>query len=225
MLVVALDKQDGFAAAQQVEQRIVQVAAAGHHLIVPRHRLGIKLPHPHALVVDARAGKRHIVGVIDEGAIGAHLLQHVPQCAHDAAVDKRLGVIDQDGSIGHGIKHGADVIQHRLLAITQSHERVFVLIAHAGEHQLAVLAQHLVLGEHFLPFLDGDVEFGLGELHLLTHELVGLIVHQLTHLIAEHDVEQLVKLGLGNVFDLRIRLIHAVEQVVNRAGQRLSAGR
>ena len=103
VLVIALDKQDGLAAAQQVEQGRVEVAARGHHLIVPCLGLGIIRLDPHALVIDARAGKLHVMGIVDEGAVGAHLLQHVPQGAHDAAVDESLGIIDQDGGIGHGI--------------------------------------------------------------------------------------------------------------------------
>ena len=164
------------------------------------------------------------MGVVDKGAVGAQLLQHVPQRAHDAAVDKRLGVIDQDGGIGHGIEHRTDVVEYRFLAVAQPQQRILVLVALGGEHQLTVLAQHLVLGEHLLPLLHGDVEFGLGELHPLAHETMRLEVHQLTHLVAEHDVEQLVKLGLGHVLHMRVSSVHAVEQVIDGTWQRLGAG-
>ena len=137
------------------------------------------------------------MGVIDESAVGAHLFQHVPQRSHDAAVDKRLGVIDQNGGIGHSILYRTDIIKHGFFTVTQSKQRILVLIALAGEHQFAVLAQHLVLGEHLLPLLDGDIEFCLGELHLLIHEFVSLEIHQFTELVVEHDIEQFVKLGLG----------------------------
>ena len=165
------------------------------------------------------------MGIIDKGAVGAHLLQHVPQRAHDAAVDKGLGIIDQNGGIGHGIQHSANVVEHRFLAVAEAHQRVLVLVALASEHQLAVLSQHLILWKDFLPLLDGDIEFGFRKFHLLAHELVGLKVHQFAHLVVEHDIEQLVKLGLRQVLQLRIGGIHAVEQVLDRAGQRFHVGR
>ena len=115
--LVTLHKEHRLAAAQYVEVNFVGECGIGYYAVVPSLARVVVAAHPHAHVVDARRGKFYVVRVVDERAVGAHLLYHVPQRLHDAVVQEYLGRIDKYHCPTHGIQHRAYVVKHRLLAV------------------------------------------------------------------------------------------------------------
>ena len=71
------------------------------------------------------------------------------------------------------------------------------------EKEFAVFAQHLIFRKHLLPHLHGGVEFRFRHLQLLVHEQMRLVIHQVVKFLGEHDVHQLVELGVGKAFQQR----------------------
>ena len=148
---------------------------------------------------------------VNERTVGTHLLNHIPQGLHNRGVNKGLRIVNKYHGILHGIEHGTQVVEHSFLTITKAQRRVFVALSLGREQQFTILAQNLILGEHILPHLNYLVELGLGEFHLLLHQLVSLEVHQATELINHHHVGKFVKLALSCVDNLLHVLIEFVK--------------
>ena len=191
----SLDKEHRLAAAQDIEiHAFGEGVVVVNKLVVPGHVLGIERTHPDTGALDPRRRKVDVVREIDKGTILAQTLNGVPQRFQNGVMQIKLGILDENHGIGHGIEHAGNVVQHRLFARAQP-QGIKGLGVFALNKQLTLGPQHLVLGKDAFPQLLCPVEAGARQLDMTSILDLKFVVKQVAKLLAQQQIKQLVKLG------------------------------
>ena len=199
-------------------QLLADAIVAGYNLIVPCAFLHIEILHPHDFVIDARSGEIDVVGVVNEGAIGAHLLDDVPHLLHDGVVEEERRIINKNHRSRHCVDGSTEIVEHGALAIRQTHRSHLVGTFVVLEEQFAAFAQDFIVGEHPVPSLGEAVEIGLVHWCRLVFEGEHFIFEQGEELIMEQQECEFLYFGIDiALYDLRAGFDAAVEHIY-RAG-------
>ena len=214
---IALHEQYRLAAAQKVDVYFLgQTSVEVEHLIVPGSFSGIETLDPDSGVVHTGSGEIDVVGIVNESTVGTHLLDGVPKCVHDAAVDKHARVVYHDDGVRTRVLHGAEVVKHRFFTVGQAQGIVFVVAALGCEEQLAALTQDFVFREDFLPPSHHIVQFGNRQTDLLAVERLRLEIQQLQKFVVQQQEQHFFKFGIGFGSKERRTFVRGIEKHVDR---------